>query len=112
KRCFVLGNGPSLQRENLSPLAGEITFVMNSFFDNPILHEWQPTYHCLSDPAYFDGSPPTRLLKSGAEREAGTSFFCPIHFRSAIEENEILPRDRTHYVLFRGELKDAVPAEI
>src|SRR5262249_33051041 len=56
KRCFVLGNGPSLCVEDLSPLACEITFVMNRFFDNPIVEEWQPTYYCLSDPAFFDGA--------------------------------------------------------
>lgn len=112
RRCFVIGNGPSLQREDLTPLAGEITFVMNGFFDNPILSDWKPTYHCLSDPAYFNGAEPTEMLRRGAVREEGTTFFAPLHFRDDIERGGLIPSDFARYILFRGELKDAPPREI
>src|SRR4051812_13425127 len=43
QRCFVIGNGPSLAKQDLAPLAGEITFVMNAFWKHPILDTgWQP----------------------------------------------------------------------
>jgi hypothetical protein len=32
KRCFVIGNGPSLQKMDLSPLRNEYTFGMNRFY--------------------------------------------------------------------------------
>ena len=112
RRCFVLGNGPSLRREDLGPLAGEITFVMNGFFDNPILDKWSPTYHCLSDPAFFNTPELMSLLKNGVGRETGTTFFAPLHFRSDVDTAHLLPSERTRYIRFRGELKDAPPNEI
>lgn len=32
ERCFIIGNGPSLNRMNLSPLKGEVTFGLNRIF--------------------------------------------------------------------------------
>jgi hypothetical protein len=32
ERCFIIGNGPSLQQTDLSLLKGEYTFGMNRFF--------------------------------------------------------------------------------
>jgi hypothetical protein len=32
ERCFILGNGPSLSRMDLSPLAGEFTFGLNRIY--------------------------------------------------------------------------------
>src|SRR5438067_13410697 len=36
-RCFVIGNGPSLAGQDIFPLEGEITFVMNTFFAHPVV---------------------------------------------------------------------------
>lgn len=49
KRCFVLGNGPSLTAEDLEMLRGEITFASNKIyriFDNT---SWRPTFWGLMD---------------------------------------------------------------
>ena len=35
KRCFVIGNGPSLARTDLAPLANEYTIGANSFYRHP-----------------------------------------------------------------------------
>lgn len=112
RRCFIIGNGPSIKREDLTPLGAEVTFVMNGFFDNPVLDRWKPTYHCLSDPAFFNGAEATDMLKRGAVRESGTTFFAPLHFRREIEERGLIPTVDSRYVLFRGELKDGPPREI
>jgi hypothetical protein len=49
-RCFVLGNGPSLARMDLLPLAGEITFGLNRIY---LLFEslgFTPTYYaCINE---------------------------------------------------------------
>src|SRR2546421_12970023 len=37
QRCFVIGNGPSLKRQDLAPLADEVTFVKSAFWKHPIL---------------------------------------------------------------------------
>ena len=51
KRCFVIGNGPSINRQDLSLLKNEIKIVCNGFFNHEILQQWQPTIYCTGDPA-------------------------------------------------------------
>jgi hypothetical protein len=51
RRCFVIGNGPSLGKQDLTPLGNEITIVMNAFSRHPIIEKWKPTFFCMADPA-------------------------------------------------------------
>jgi hypothetical protein len=42
ERCFIIGNGPSLKKTDLSRLSGEFTFGMNRFyllFDEPLAQD-------------------------------------------------------------------------
>lgn len=52
RRCFLIGNGPSLTAEDLNLLKEEYTFGTNmvyKIFDNT---EWRPSFHCVSDTIY------------------------------------------------------------
>lgn len=51
QRCFVLGNGPSLSKEDVEKLKGEITFASNRIYKMFEVTDWRPTYFCLSDEA-------------------------------------------------------------
>jgi len=105
RRCFVIGNGPSLKQQDLSRLADEITFVTNSFHLHPAVGpHWQPTYYCLSDPGYFQGPESVPELKEIADRVTTSLFFVPHHARRFLEETRALPEDRTYYVAFNEEL--------
>lgn len=54
KRCFILGNGPSLRDEDLSGLKNEIVFTVNGFMRAKELYDQvEPNYHFLFDPLYF-----------------------------------------------------------
>jgi len=57
KRCFVIGNGPSLRKEDLDRLSNEVTFASNSFFN--IYDGWLPTVYFCQDPT---------VMKSNLER--------------------------------------------
>ena len=52
KRCFVVGNGPSLRVEDLDKLHehGEICFGFNRICRVYDKTEWRPTYFCAGDP--------------------------------------------------------------
>lgn len=58
KRCFIIGNGPSLSAKDLTRLndAGEISFAFNRIFhifkDTP----WRPTYYISQDEKMLAGS--------------------------------------------------------
>jgi hypothetical protein len=48
-RCFVVGNGPSLNKMNLENLKGEVTFCVNSFFLKSAQLSWMPTFYVVED---------------------------------------------------------------
>ncbi|MBQ8635582.1 DUF115 domain-containing protein, partial [bacterium] len=48
KRCFVIGNGPSLTKSDMNLLNNEITFVCNRFFH--IYKDYQSTAYFCQDP--------------------------------------------------------------
>lgn len=49
KRCFLIGNGPSLNDTDLSCLKDEITFAVNGFFLKSEELDWTPTFHVVED---------------------------------------------------------------
>jgi len=52
KRCFVIGNGPSLKTQDLTRLSGEICIAANSFFFHPDHRVVAPRYWCVADSDY------------------------------------------------------------
>jgi len=49
RRCFVIGNGPSLQISDLEKLKDEITIASNKIYLAFPDTEWRPTYYTISD---------------------------------------------------------------
>ncbi|MBR1403257.1 MAG: DUF115 domain-containing protein [Treponema sp.] len=49
KRCFVLGNGPSLSKEDVEKLRNEVTFASNRIYKMFAVTDWRPTYFGMSD---------------------------------------------------------------
>ena len=53
KRCFIIGNGPSLKTEDLEKLKNEITFAANCIYFAFEKTSWRPTYYiCVDQLAY------------------------------------------------------------
>lgn len=50
KRCFILGNGPSLVVSDLEKLKNEDTFAFNRIFFMFDKTDWRPTYYMCVDP--------------------------------------------------------------
>lgn len=49
ERCFVIGNGPSLNDMDLEKLRGEVTFAVNGFFLKAQALSWTPTFYVVED---------------------------------------------------------------
>lgn len=49
KRCFIIGNGPSLNDTDLSLLKDEVTFAVNGFFLKADELNWTPTFYVVED---------------------------------------------------------------
>ncbi|MCL1798411.1 MAG: iron-containing alcohol dehydrogenase [Eggerthellaceae bacterium] len=49
KRCFLIGNGPSLAVSDLDKLKGEVCFGCNFIYKAFDLTDWRPDFLCLSE---------------------------------------------------------------
>jgi uncharacterized Rossmann fold enzyme len=54
KRCFILGNGPSLKTDNLKCLEDEFVFTVNQIARHPDFKYIKPNYHFWADPLFFN----------------------------------------------------------
>jgi uncharacterized Rossmann fold enzyme len=54
KRCFILGNGPSIKDEDMSILEGEHIFVVNQCSRNDYYKEIKASYYICCDNVFFD----------------------------------------------------------
>lgn len=105
RRCFLVGNGSSLLKQDLHPLKDEITLVGNRFFNHPIVNEWQPTYYCLADPAYFDREDLiSEFYPALRQRIQYSTFVVSVAGAPLVNERKVLPPDQTYYVQFGAEL--------
>ena len=101
RRAFVIGNGPSLARQDLAPLAGEVTIVMNAFYRHPILQTgWRPTVHCMAEPAKaYDNPLLLELLRDCTSVSADIHLF-PLEVRTILESQQLLPPEKVRYADF------------
>ncbi|MCK9368650.1 DUF115 domain-containing protein [Candidatus Dojkabacteria bacterium] len=53
KRCFILGNGPSLKNQNQSGLQKEIVFTVNWMMKSPLYEQLKPKFHVIVDSESF-----------------------------------------------------------
>lgn len=106
-RGFVVGNGPSLNRQNLQMLSGELTFAANSFWRHEIMNSWHPTYYFILDEAYFRSSTPFDSgLNDALNAATGSLFFCPAKLVSLLDSSVDHGRNRMFLVSFVGRLHD------
>lgn len=54
KRCFIIGNGPSLKISDLERLKKEVTFASNSIYRLYPYTEWRPTFYTAIDSMFCD----------------------------------------------------------
>lgn len=49
KRCFIIGNGPSLTSEDLEMIKGEYSFASNRIYNIFTRTNWRPTFYFCAD---------------------------------------------------------------
>ncbi len=94
QRCFIIGNGPSLNKVDLRSLDSEVTFGVNAIFYKYDEVGFKPTYYMVED---------DMVLKENLERINGIDY-CPRFFPARymdlirIDDNTIfLPFDSGFY---------------
>lgn len=105
QRGFVIGNGPSLARQNLSLLANDVTFAVSGFWKHPVITEWQPTYYAILDHTFFDGSESCDLFfESLRQHITRSTVFLPLHERPVVVKRNLLPASQVRYVRTAGKV--------
>ena len=54
KRCFIVGNGPSLKHYDLSKLTNEHVFTVNNMMMTDHFKILNPNFHLFFDPNFLD----------------------------------------------------------
>lgn len=114
KRCFVIGNGSSLSRLDLTKLQHEIVFVVNNFIKHAIISNyWQPNYYCIADSAHFkDEHIASSVLSSLQDRLNTTEFIFPlmsdgsINILDYVVDNKHLSKFKKFFCLYRSPWDD------
>ena len=91
KRCFILGNGPSLKLYDLSVLKGESVYCVNEFFRTGLIDDVSPDNYFLAEPRYFLQDDPDDESKRFIESiknivDAGIGLWVPLLFKKKVTE--------------------------
>ena len=99
ERCFILGSGHSILKQDLTKLRDEIVITQNHFHAHPDIDVIQPQYHCVV-PMY---QPPEynndwiRWFESMEDKlPIHTIFFLGLNSKELVEENELFVNRRSY----------------
>ena len=73
KRCFIIGNGPSLKHHDLNKLTNEYVFTVNYMMKSDCFKILNSNYHLFFDPIVFDLNPEKEDDKEKLELIAKTN---------------------------------------
>ena len=76
KRCFIIGNGPSLTAKDLDRLRDEYTFAFNRIYYIFDQTAWRPTFYCTQDAKIAQAS-----AKEIKEKIDTPYLFAPINLK-------------------------------
>lgn len=99
RRCFVVGNGPSLRDQDLSLLRGEVVFVVNRFIHHPDAEAIAPSYYVIVDPKFATGEWGTDFVEQLERRLPNVEVFLTPDGVSLVRQRGLLRKHRVRAVL-------------
>jgi hypothetical protein len=102
RRCFLVGNGPSLNSQDVLLLRDEVKIVVNQFYLHPQIQQINPTYWVLADPLYWRSPQDQFLPFVRGVRDAGLSvkLFMPTGAHQLIAETPLGSQITPHFLHF------------
>lgn len=98
RRCFVIGNGPSLKGLDLRPLAGEFTIGANSFYKHPDASAIGLKYLCIFDPHFMQDQPrAVAWHQTVAQKLPGTTMLLHHSARALVVRHGLYAGREVHY---------------
>jgi hypothetical protein len=103
ERCFIVANGPSIKQQDLTPLRGETTFVMNAFMFHPDYQKISPTYHCVVDPVVWNNEQSTlNWLRDLDGTASKSTLLLPVELQRTVEHQGFFRGREVRYLLLSG----------
>lgn len=108
KRCFIVGNGPSIKKVDLKKLRNEYTFVVNHFFQHKDTKIMKPDYYCIIDREHFKDTSNSKKFFRALENKINkqTTFFFPIQYSAYVKRNQLLKKHAIHYLMLNGNFSE------
>jgi hypothetical protein len=100
RRCFVIGNGPSLKGMDLKPLANDYTIAANSFYKHPDASVIGLDYLCINDPHFMkDEHRAIAWHRTIAEMLPTARMLLNEAARPLVQRHLLYSRQDVHYVI-------------
>lgn len=121
KKCFIVGNGPSIGKLNLGELKNEYTFVVNEFDKNPQFGPLNPKFYILSDSCYYNENAQSidyssYFLDQFKTKEEviprSTILFTNIDAKDSIEKYNLFDGRKLYYIGTQGIITDLLPFNV
>ena len=100
ERCFIMCNGPSLNEQDIRPLASETVFSVSNGYRHPDYLSINPKYHCIPQISY-DTLPPERAVEWLREMDrmiGDAEMFMDQQEWSLMQEHRLFSSRETHFV--------------
>jgi len=103
KRCWIIGNGPSLRDMDLELLRDEHTFAVNRFIHHPDAEIIDPKYYVIVDPNFGAGAWGTDFIEEIERRLPDVWMFTGLGGRDLLNERKLLQQHR-RFVVYPNQL--------
>lgn len=80
KELFIILNGPSLKKQDLSSLKGKDLMFVNRGFKHPLFNILKPKFHVIVDPKLLTGEWPIYWLNEILEKSPSTILVFPFNW--------------------------------
>ena len=110
KRCFILGTGPSINKQNMFLLKGENCIYLNHFYLYKKFHELLPSYYLHAGIYVHPNISKELAVKLYMEMEKTIPRSC-IMFLNYLDmpfilKNQLFRNHKVHYLLFKRDIDD------
>jgi len=119
ERCFVIGNGPSINQQDLIKLKNEYAFTCNHFYLHKELSVINPVFYSIIEPIILNDSFRENLfpkiierINSYASSNPNAIFLFNVQYKNYIENNNLFLKNKIYYFLFGDSISNRMNLEM
>lgn len=108
KRCFIIGNGPSLKHYDLSKLSDEYVFTVNNMMTTDYFKILKPNFHMFFDPGFYnyffhidpkndEEKNKMKAIRKSMEHDPNMIYFSSFRLKSTFKK--LFPKLNSYFLL-------------